>query len=521
MVRSRLTCWRYCDIRLFSSIPPIKSLSSPELYHNISSSSSTEATKSRSTLTSRSTPPPPPSSSPSSLNAFLNKGNQNHFYTHPSIQSPSPPPPTSRAFIPSAARELISTLHHNLGQNLYLQAWSNYTNIYREGFIRYLHPEDHSAILGSLTLHYSPKIAAHRARLIEEDLVKRKTFQFCLRDYHNIMIIHLANNNNIQLVLETFECIESRSRLVPDMRAYTILLASLSVDRKIKHAEAVYQEMIDRIPGSSTNGDAGAIMVEAYGRANDVQGALKLSRQLLSNDPRFKDRRIFEALIKSYGYNNMVVEALAVFDEMVERERVQPDLESFDALMQVYATNLDHPTSLDSAFDVWIQCKKWCESSTRSSLAVKTDISEEQKSAVQAREAAEASNMFYEYITDQDGEFRNKILSEIDFSFEAPTATRHYRWARQRVPLQTTYSHMLRILFNSLKCTTIVHTTTNDKESRLQQMIPLFVLFREMVQNHQSPMAEPFEVMLEALHFCGQQDLLNSWLEKYNEYGFK
>lgn len=257
----------------------------------------------------------------------------------------------------------IEALHSAFRAHDVRQAWQVYKQIFRSNTVQALHADDHSTLLGWLTTHTLPRLGAlHASRVMTN--MRRYGHRPDLRDYHAMMLCHLRNNDSRRCA-ETFKQITEEGER-PDARAYNLLLAAYGQAKDLKGTLRVWDRMKRDLPGARADMDSWAIMIEACGSAGRIDEALAIYEQLNESKARL-DRKVYEALIRSYGMNGMSAAALMVFRDLKNRQNgLEVDLETYDAIIRACHTAEDAETALE----LWQELLAFCASKSTASNSI-------------------------------------------------------------------------------------------------------------------------------------------------------
>ncbi|KAI9012570.1 hypothetical protein CLU79DRAFT_798174 [Phycomyces nitens] len=116
-----------------------------------------------------------------------------------------------------------------------------------------------------------------------------------------------------------------KAKVEPDEAVYQAMLDTLISNDCLERAEAMYQDMLESITKSSSPYIEN-LFIRGYGfkgqvdKAREVFEAMTDDRQSPLNKGVIREPSTFEAMVRAYLENNMVLEAKQVLDLMVERE---------------------------------------------------------------------------------------------------------------------------------------------------------------------------------------------------------
>ncbi|TPX72794.1 hypothetical protein SpCBS45565_g00136 [Spizellomyces sp. 'palustris'] len=254
----------------------------------------------------------------------------------------------------------VEALHAALRSHNIRQAWQVYKNMYRAGKYDTLHADDHSTMLGWLTAHTLPSLAAiHAARVLAN--MRRSGHRLDLRDYHATMLCHLRNND-LRRVAEAFKAIRADGER-PDARAFNLLIAAYGQAKDLRGAFRAWEQMKREVPGAQADMDSWAVMIEACGISNRIEEAERLCDQLRAANA-FSDRKVYEAIIRAYGVNGDLEKALKVFGELKDgRARENVDLETYDGIILACEAVDD----VETAQELWDELREFCREHGRPS----------------------------------------------------------------------------------------------------------------------------------------------------------
>ncbi|KAJ3015496.1 hypothetical protein HKX48_004572 [Thoreauomyces humboldtii] len=255
----------------------------------------------------------------------------------------------------------VAALHDAFRRHDIRSAWQVYKNLFRHDLLNTLHPDDHTAILGWLTTHTLPLLAAlHAARVMEN--MRRLGHRPDLRDYHAVMLCHLRNSDPRRCVL-LFDRMVDQDHVRPDARAFTLLLAAYGHAQEFHGLWATWNRMERECPGARADMDAWAVMLDGCGACGRTQEAVELYEELRHALPagRRIDRKVVEAMIKVRGQAKQLGSALQMFRDVKDGNAATPiDLETYDAVLQACVA-ADDP---ETAMELWEELADFCSDAT-------------------------------------------------------------------------------------------------------------------------------------------------------------
>ncbi|KAJ3026414.1 hypothetical protein HK097_006452 [Rhizophlyctis rosea] len=266
------------------------------------------------------------------------------------------------------------TLHEAFRSHDRKAAWQTWLELRkkRRSLTRVFQHDDFSQILQFTVAHTIPEKAARYSSFVLQDMRRAKRLPD-LRDYRAIMSIQLRVGD-VRKITQLFQELVEQG-LEPDVKIYTILLASYSKTKNKNLLWTTWEQMVERLPGSEVDMDARSVMVEALGRAGDVSGAEMLvediERALRRRNGGVKeegrtllaDIQLYEAMIRAYGVTGQLQAAMRNFRTLVvERpdfgKRGAVGLNTFDAVLEACAVNDDFESALEFWNSLVDRCKE-------------------------------------------------------------------------------------------------------------------------------------------------------------------
>ncbi|KAJ3158519.1 hypothetical protein HDU86_002744 [Geranomyces michiganensis] len=251
----------------------------------------------------------------------------------------------------------IAEFHDALRAHDVRRAWKVYKEMYRRNVLPQLHADDHTVMLGWLTAHTLPRLAAlHASRVMEN--MRRGGHQPDIRDYHAMILCHLRNRDPRRCI-EVFRRMLDEGKVEPDVRTYTLAIAAFGLAGDFRSIRSLWRQMGEKIPGARTNMDAWAVTIDALGASGKLADAEQMYakvREGLGPD-RPVDRKVLEAMIKAYGSALKLAPAMKIFSEVKEGKAATPiDVETYDAIIRACVASGDD----EMATELWDELKTFC-----------------------------------------------------------------------------------------------------------------------------------------------------------------
>ncbi|KAJ8324620.1 hypothetical protein O5D80_006866 [Batrachochytrium dendrobatidis] len=252
--------------------------------------------------------------------------NSNAFKIWPTITSQPPreiikPEKRSRIYIDTENTSVA--LREALLSSELKKAWTAYRLLPASECLLLTH-EDHSTLLGLLTAHTHSTIAeAHSVTVIFR--MREHDIHLDIRDYHNLMRIYLANNNEAKM-LDAMKTMQKVDGVQPDLICYNLLMAlyAKSIPRRLDMLTNTWIESLRQMPWARlANMDGWAILIDGYARGGDVEGAEKMYEHVKSKAESAGmeiPAHVHEAAIRMYGLAGKLTDASRVFDFVLRRE---------------------------------------------------------------------------------------------------------------------------------------------------------------------------------------------------------
>ncbi|KAI8826874.1 uncharacterized protein EV422DRAFT_562938 [Fimicolochytrium jonesii] len=294
-------------------------------------------------------PPPIPDPSDPTALAHIDFA---HLLTAPRFTAKPRRRPVSNTI--HLAGNTVEALHDAFRRHNPRDAWNVYKQLFKEKKLHTLHPDDHSTMLGWLTSHTLPRLAAIHASRTMHNLRTVCGHQPDLRDYHALMLCQLRSGDYRRAVQEFHRMLDAGEK--PDIRAYNMVLTAYGHARDWNGARAVWEEMARNVPGARADMDSWALMIENGGLCRKLPAALKLYEEL-SSTLRKPDRKIVEALIKAHAVARDLNSALHLFESIRDNRTSHPaDLESYDAILHACET----ADNISRASTLWADLLAFC-----------------------------------------------------------------------------------------------------------------------------------------------------------------
>ncbi|KAH6591358.1 hypothetical protein BASA50_008714 [Batrachochytrium salamandrivorans] len=208
------------------------------------------------------------------------------------------------------------------------EAWTVYRMMPRHE-LKKLHADDHSTLLALLTSHTHPTLGeAHALTVVH----RMRDYEMALdiRDYHSLLRIHLATNNEPKMV-HLIKTMHHMDGIMPDIKCYNLLMAlyAKSSPARLDMLTTTWIECMRQMPWARmVNMDGWALLIDGYARGGDVAGAERMYRHLLDKvgavaDPLGRDdyndklmlvpRIVHEAAIRMFGLAGRLDHAETLF----------------------------------------------------------------------------------------------------------------------------------------------------------------------------------------------------------------
>nr|KAJ3420655.1 hypothetical protein HK105_005415 [Polyrhizophydium stewartii] len=275
--------------------------------------------------------------------------------------------------------------------------------------------DEHSAMLVFLTKQPLPSVAQNQAPTVIAKM-REDGHDLDIRNYHSLLTIYLANLNEDKM-LETMQQMAKRSRAKPtrsgseksqidgaarhhghlriDVTSFNLLMMLYARLGKLEKLMQTWVQCIEMHPASRyVNMDAWAIMIDAYARKGDTQGAMRLYQALkskLDEMPHLKvPSAIHSAVIRMHGFRKDLDAVVSYFesiragsspaatDTMIDGDssfvpesiaRLQPDQYVYDAIIEACEAAGDLPRAEQYWAELLELCSSW-ELAGRGQVAV-------------------------------------------------------------------------------------------------------------------------------------------------------
>ncbi|KAI9203903.1 uncharacterized protein BJ171DRAFT_508633 [Polychytrium aggregatum] len=246
-----------------------------------------------------------------------------------------------------------NVLHDCFRFNRPKNAWQTYSAMRLEEKLNLLSADDHTTLLGYLTRHSRPRLAA-----IQADRAFATLCQYHrpdIRDHNYVLMCHLRNQNDLPRLAGAFRKIYEHGNK-PNSRSFALLMQSLVHDGQLEAAHSLWHEMWSELPCSEAQPDHWAIMIAGYAKAGNRKAVEDLQRQFarLRSDPASV---VQDATIRAYGYLGDHAASEELFSSLAKSSSdpaLQPRLESYDAIIHSALLN-NKPEVAESHFAALIK----------------------------------------------------------------------------------------------------------------------------------------------------------------------
>ncbi|KAJ3147795.1 hypothetical protein HDU89_005154 [Geranomyces variabilis] len=260
-------------------------------------------------------------------------------------------------------------LHDALRDHDVRRAWKVYKEMYRRNVMTHLHADDHTVMLGWLTAHTLPRLAAlHASRVMEN--MRRCGHTPDIRDYHAIMLCHLRNGDPRRCV-GVFKRMVDEDQIEPDVRAFTLAIAAFGQAGDFRSVRSLWRQMGEKVLGARTNMDVWAVTIDALGASGKLADAERMYAEVQEGlgPARPLDRLVHEAMILTYGRALQLAPAMKIFSVIRDGRAATPiDVETYDAILRACVASGEH----ELAAELWDELETFCAKASDSALASPT-----------------------------------------------------------------------------------------------------------------------------------------------------
>ncbi|KAJ3183066.1 hypothetical protein HDU87_007488 [Geranomyces variabilis] len=260
-------------------------------------------------------------------------------------------------------------LHDALRDHDVRRAWKVYKEMYRRSVYSQLHADDHTVMLGWLTAHTLPRLAAlHASRVMEN--MRRCGHTPDLRDYHAVMLCHLRNRDPRRCV-EVFKRMVDEDHIEPDARAFTMAIAAFGQAGDSRSVRSLWRQMGEKVLGARTNMDAWAVTIDALGASGKLDDAERMYAEVQDGlgPARPLDRKVHEAMIQAYGRALRLAPAMKIFAAIKDgKAATLIDIETYDAILRACVMSGED----ELAAELWDELEAFCTRASDAAPASQT-----------------------------------------------------------------------------------------------------------------------------------------------------